>query len=665
MVESIFDCSQSSSNMYRKRLKFYSDTAQVFRLLHGIQSTKTTTVKQLRNLNSSSSLDAFVNVYSALLHDYYDTIKYDKGKEATLERISYQKVIVVWKLLEILFFSEFKKGANYCYSTKLMTWLNYFDKRGLLQFDIQGVFNSNIPSKHTSFWPMVYKLILRGELDPLQQLFDVASQRVTDPYDKSVLQTLAKMIRSFPKTTSTSSNSNSNNITRNDNDGEQHIANERKMWTQHAIGDLRLISAFKTARPEFVTHATTIMNMLSGDTTTLCHTATSSIEAIVASLYYYNYGDETTAFKSITMKTINILAQRVVDLRKQDNNEQDQHVGLLALLKGNIYQAMEECAQLDWWLLAHMSDIMDRYTLQRQQNRLDDDDDDSNGIFGGEPLYLHIGGQQQMAEMETRVFFLLSYANTLVVQDSMWHTAFDYMGTCGVLGRSEINKAINKIPMTDDNVALEVAEYCTRNGLFEQRQRIYEEKATELDQRQCYTSAIRYYCLAGKYERIDGIFKDILLRFCQDPQRQLEAFDHLDPLYKAKCDGPQARFYFRFYDMRMMYKECKQSESRNIAIDLILSPDSPDYLVPLVFVESAVLMEQCQDALPSEVIAQLYHRLKTIVTRDNKEGSELLRIYLGRPRIDDESISNSEIMDSLFDVFKFILDRQSTPFYGQ
>ncbi|CAO3594875.1 unnamed protein product [Absidia cylindrospora] len=544
-----------------------------------------------------------------------------------------------------------------------MTWLNYFDKRGLLQFDIQGVFNSNIPSKHTSFWPMVYKLILRGELDPLQQLFDVASQRATDSCDKSIIQTFAKLIRSFPKTTPTkSNNSNSNNTTRNDNDDEQHISNERKIWRDHAAADLRSLSALKTTRSELVTHATTIIDMLSGDSVALCRTATSSIEAIVASLYYYNHDDETTTFKYITTRTINIFAQRVIDLRKQDNNEQDQHVGLLALLKGNIYQAMEECAQLDWWLLAHMSDIMDRYTLQRQQNGLDGD---SNGIFGGEPLYLHIGGQQQIAEMETRVFFLLSYANTLVVQDGMWHTAFDYMGTCGVLGRSEISKTINKIPMTDDNVALEVAEYCTRNGLFEQRQRIYEEKAVELDQQQFYSAAIRYYCLAGKYERIDGIFKDILLRYCQDPERQLEVFDDLDPLYKAKCDGPQARFYFGFYDMRMMYKECKQTESRNIAIDLILSADSPDYLVPLVFVESIVLMEQCQDALSSQVIDKLYQRLKSAVTCDNKEGSELLRIYLGRSRTGDESISNSDIMGSLFDVFMFILDRQSTPFYGQ
>ncbi|KAI8081654.1 nucleoporin Nup85-like protein [Halteromyces radiatus] len=629
MVELIDMQTQVTSQIRRKRLKFYRNSAQVFRLLHGIYSTEEEeTLDKLRNLNSSSSLDAFVDVYTTLLHDYCDDIKYDKGEEAKKERLVYQQMTVIWQLLQILFFSQVSRSRSCCYGAKLMTWLNNLDRRSLLQFDIQGVFNSSIPSHHSSFWSMVYKLTLRGQVDILQQLFGVAIQKVDDPYEKSILQNLNRLMQTFPLIT-----------TNNELDKYLSIG----QWRDNATNSIRELGVFAKLRPTPVSHAITVLRIMSGDTTSIYQQSNSVIEAIVSNIYYYNSDDDQG---SITIETIKTLTQQMIELGYKNNNL-DQHVALLALLKGNMYEALEQCAQLDWWLLAHMTDILDIYSLQRQQDGLAGD------MFGGEPLYLHLGGERQMTKMETRVFFILTFANKLVMEEDMWKLAFDYMGTCGMIGRSDISKAIDKIPLTNDHTTLQIAEYCTRNGLLEKRQCIYQTMADQLVKNHSYLAAIRYYCLAGKYDCIEDMFKTLLWRYGQT--RQLICFDELDPLYLNRCNGPQARFYFELCKINSLFKNDKLEKARDVIVHLLLSEESPMYFLPILFAESITVMEQCCIEISTQVINELDVRLSQVVTLDNQEGILLLRSYLGRTE-DDVNI-NKDLVDSLLEIYRLVLYR--------
>ncbi|KAI8342323.1 Nup85 nucleoporin-domain-containing protein [Chlamydoabsidia padenii] len=416
MVVSIFTPSLSTPHVYKKRPKFYHQTAQVYRLLHGIYSTEVNMVKQLQGLDSTSTLDAFVGVYTDLINDYCVDIQYDKGDEANQERLCYQKINFIWQLLQVLYFSGSKTEEKHCYGTQLMTWLNRLDKRAILQFDIQGVFNSPIPSRHASFWLMVYKLTLRGELDSLQQLVQVASERAPDLQEKAILQTVARTIRFFPGLTSSANN----NITTD-------MKSRRKLWKSKATEGLQVLVGHEKDRSTLVSFATTVIHIMLGDITTICQYTLSSVESAVASIYYYSDNNTNT----MTIGMINKITRRVHQLRDNNSkNEHDQHVGLLSLLKGDIYEALEQFAQLDWWLLAHAMDILEEDMLQHQRD----------GLLDNKPLQIHLGDGQHKVDMDARSFFVLTYAHALVTQDGMWETALDYMGTCGEVGKTEINK---------------------------------------------------------------------------------------------------------------------------------------------------------------------------------------------------------------------------------
>ncbi|SAM02688.1 hypothetical protein [Absidia glauca] len=568
-------------------------------------------------LDSTSTISAFVSAYAAYLHDYCHDIQYDsddKTDPATREkeRLVYQKISVIWQLLQAMYFPGRK--ASYNYGTNLMAWLNRFDKRAIMQFDIQGVFNSPIPSRHASFWPLVYKLTLRGELDSLQRLVHIASERAPDPSEKAILQTVAQSIGYFPARASSSSSSSAN----------------REEWKDKATEGLRIMGTYEKDRSTLVSYAQTIIHIMLGDTTTLCHNAVSSVEAIVAAIYYQ---DDNT----ITVRTIHSLALQVNELRDHThNNIHDQHIGLLSLLKGDIYGALEEFAQLDWWLLAHVIDILDEYMVQGVL--------DGDCLFGTRPLSIDLGGGQM--EVDARSFFILTYARGLVEQEHMWETALDYMGTCGEVGKREINKIIGKISPSNDQIILGVVEYCTRSGLLNARQQIFEKTAHQLLEQHAYVAAIRYYYLAGNDQQIDHVFKTCLYHH----YRHKSDLDPLDGLgrHKSRCDGPYARFYFRYSATVTLYKADNYDEAAQKAVDLLLM-DSPKDVLFAFFVQSMTLLTQSALTLSAQTIQQLAQRFSEIVTIDNKEGLGLLLDCL--PMDQDAN----QVVSSLCEMYKAAL----------
>lgn len=344
--------------------------------------------------------------------------------------------------MQALYFSG--REASYNYGTKLMAWLNRFDKRksiGYFPFLTHNVALSviqtpscNLISKvcsiplyprdilHFGLWftskhacrsslPLtlyIYRLTLRGELDPLQRLVHIASERAPDPSEKAILQIAAQSIAYFP--------------------GLASSTTTREEWKGKAKEGLRSMGTYEKDRSTLVSYAKTILHIMLGDATTLCHNALSSVEAIVAAIYYQDNS-------KITERTIHALARQVSELRDHNsNNTHDQHIGLLSLLKGDIYGALEEFAQLDWWLLAHVIDILDEYMVQGVLH--------GDSLFGTKPLSIDLGGGQM--EVDARSFFILTYARGLVEQEHMWETALDYMGTCGEVGKIEINKVRTK-----------------------------------------------------------------------------------------------------------------------------------------------------------------------------------------------------------------------------
>ncbi|CAO3625788.1 unnamed protein product [Cunninghamella blakesleeana] len=652
------------NNTYHKRIKFYYKTAQVYRVFHGIYSPDIDAISGIGTLKPTSDLNTFVEAYTSLLYEYINDIKYDTGLQANSERALFLNIASLWHLFQILFFS----GDQNEISINLMKWLNQVDKKSILKFDIQGVFNYSIPSNHHLFWPLVYKLTLRGELDVLIQLLEITSQKITNDDEKSILKILISSLQSYQH-----SIPDNNNISNNNNNKESYT-NQRRKWNS-AIKQMQAkITSLKISTSSTVaTHAIHLLQIMSGDLKQIYHYSTSFIEAIISSIYYNNdmiylnnnknknSSSKTSTSSSIknTFKHIQMITQQLRNDNNNNNNnnnnnsisnknhhhqnnELDQQVGIITLLQGNVYATLEQCSRLDWWILAHMTDVLDRYTLQNDS--MEDD------IFNNQPLYIHMGDEHQLAEIETRAYFIISYADTLVIQKDMWKIAFDYMSTCGMTGRNQINKAIGNVPLINDDISKELADYCTQHGLIQIRQQLYKKLALRYIDQGLYDKAIYYNCLLGDFSNIDSIFELLLKKYFKT--KELIYLDDLDPSYKDLCSGIMAKIYFDYCQIHTLTTNEEYNQALQLMNRLLTWSKTPLYILPILFMESIVLLKENTEPLSKEMIDSLQHRLHKAVIIKNIQGVELLVKYLNN---EDKKEDYDMIIKSLIDIYLFIL----------
>lgn len=98
---------------------------------------------------------------------------------------------------------------------------------------------------------------------------------------------------------------------------------------------------------------------------------------------------------------------------------------LRSIIAGDIYQAIEECIHYDWWLLAHLTDLL-------SMNQMIDRE-------------INIPVGQDVISVPVKSHFILYYASTLKNQFGLWKQAYSYMFECGDLGKQaviEVSKGV-------------------------------------------------------------------------------------------------------------------------------------------------------------------------------------------------------------------------------
>jgi hypothetical protein len=93
-----------------------------------------------------------------------------------------------------------------------------------------------------------------------------------------------------------------------------------------------------------------------------------------------------------------------------------------------IYEGIVVCSSEDWWLVAHLTDLMEMADLLETRSNL--------GLMVDE------------TDVELREYFVLNYAQSLFSHSSLWEYALFYLSTCPTQGRpwmSEVSSSKDKL----------------------------------------------------------------------------------------------------------------------------------------------------------------------------------------------------------------------------
>lgn len=152
-------------------------------------------------------------------------------------------------------------------------------------------------------------------------------------------------------------------------------------------------------------HAFDTLNLISGDRNTILKHCNNRNDAIVAILLY---SCPSTARRELA-ETVHL-----VDNTFPVNDSDTSAEACRAFMLGDIYEGIVACASEDWWLVAHLTDLMEMVDLLETRSNL--------GLMVDEN------------DVELREYFILNYAQSLFSHGSLWEHALFYLSTCPTQG---------------------------------------------------------------------------------------------------------------------------------------------------------------------------------------------------------------------------------------
>ncbi|KAI9030068.1 Nup85 nucleoporin-domain-containing protein [Phycomyces nitens] len=559
----------------------YSKLATIFRSLHYLDSVQDTTPLSIRTKR-----------YSTLLNEFPRESNSEFWKESPENRAFYIHRLALWDLCQLFYFPT---PDQECCSTTLIHWLKATDNKSVAKFYIQGIYNTKNPIHHEQFWPAVYKLIIRGELQTLVALLTQARKRVIEhSHDDGLLLligALLQVVSKFPILA---------NLPRQDyleqKQAWQHTCSDLTKNIQNFVVDMPLVS-------DFSKHVLDGIELLKGNQDTIDRLGENKLEGLVALIYY--------AYPLASRSNIRELA------KKYWINEEGEFKDFKHLFQGNIEAILAE-SQLDLWYLAHLTDVL--------------------VLFGVDSL------------KDKREESVLAYSKYLL-DIGLWLESLDYMSTCGTQGRELMHKTIRQLEIKDENMAKELLACCDNFYMNDEKNRLYKETGNILQSSKKYAAAIPYYDQAGDFEAIDTVFKNAMDSYANT--RQLTDFGNLSPDLKARFNGPYAKFYLGFFELHNFMETKQYKKAARQFHDLLKSPSSPIEYIPLLYVQGIGLLQNPAPWFSAEEYAELELRFKELGKNEDLTGYTLL----GNMLLKDKKLEEIMIRDTFFDLLSLVLKR--------
>ncbi|KAL7333353.1 hypothetical protein PS15p_202261 [Mucor circinelloides] len=587
---------QNTSEYHKIRSILYEQSHLIFQKLH--QKTSPITVNQ-----AAKEYDDALNEQIELVEQYYHELALSK------ERQEYLKLSAIWQLCQIVYFSDQKNDIE-----ALVKWYNRVNSSLYYEYDRQAIFNNpDGPFEHSSFWPFAIRMTTLGRIDQLSALLkhtllDVSVARKSDilPY----LISLNDIISSLPLD---------------------------KEKISMAIANLH---ASKWPSPKIEHHAEQLLAvmaiLLGNEAMTLQHTQ-DDIHAYICCRFYQPAVGSFTEFSTRHPPTSSRMSPTLLP---------SQNV-LRSIIAGDIYQAIEECVQYDWWLLAHLTDLL-------SMNQMIDRE-------------INIPVRQDTISVPVKSHFILYYASSLKNQFGLWKQAYNYMFECGDLGRQAVIEHLDNTDLNvDDSAITEVVDFCNHHSLESIGIEIYKRKATLCMESNDYSKALYYFKQSKQHQYIDTVFYKIIWHVALTGNW----FD-ISSLNSEEYNGIYYTIYQHLHNLHNSIDKSDFKEAANEFRALVHNDSVPIYIMAIVISEGLAFV---RDLDTSQLTTADLRRIKSLWQKMNKltpaQDFKLLYCYNMQdkskvPERDDDDLESElrqqkqEFLDSTGICFSRALERIS------
>ncbi|KAJ3058889.1 hypothetical protein HK102_010260, partial [Quaeritorhiza haematococci] len=420
----------------------------------------------------------------------------------------------VWQCCETVFFNADRTAPV---GEDLLRWLNE-NRPAPTREDCNEIMTFIVPHEHPMFWPYVHKCILRG-------LFHAAAsmlQKYPQPTDgrstaaagvgsrssasnNNIVAILIRLLHTIPRTSTYPS--------RKEFQAKWHQWRTEcaYYYSEDALRPL------VTHAPDY-DHFRKAIGIIAGDEEVILDLSSDWQEALVASIVFTRPLTQAHEIPEVVSSVVDD-----EELKKASPLDQ----ALAAFLRRDVSRGIRFVARIDWWLVAHLTDILEK----------------GGWVEGGVEL---VRDPDQCGLCE---WFLVAYAGMLTGHRSLWRVGLEYLARgCPRFGKAYLEDAVMRVPLfdvgrttttgVDSSSALtsfnakkfqKLVGFCERHGLHDQVRSLHRIVARWKYRMGRMGEAILHYHQAGDSRKVARVAEELLIdEYSKKPLPTLPTPTHMD-----------------------------------------------------------------------------------------------------------------------------------------
>ncbi|CAG8498138.1 7257_t:CDS:1 [Acaulospora colombiana] len=502
--------------------------------------------------------------YARLIEARVEKLK-SQGEKALPELKTFQEILMIWELCGIIYINPKKEyyeelahlGQNFYgrLSNELRTWSNkWLSLLDPLEGD-DTQFEENASHQDGNlFWSYLRKLVLRGSSKAINLLNSVSNKEDVDQFVKEYTNKVKKIILSQPHLRSQDAD---------------RFSVSFKTWRDEIRTCEKELSDKKDEA--FSENMLTILRILRGDVDSIIKGSSSWIEALMSMMISHPLWD----VQNLREKTRDCL----VHFPMSDNTK-DLYTVLASFLARDPEQGIKFCEKIDPWLVAHLSDMFNKFELIgkiRVQNS---------------QINRRVGLNSSETDVDIRELSLLNFAESFVSHHSLWQLAFKYFGLCETYGKFYMAEHIISVPFDNERKLSKILSICKFNELDFQEKTILRVAGKRHLQAKRYAPSIRYFMDANDTASLEVIFR-IFLDYYTDTG-DINIFKYMESIQLDESSPDSMKFLSKYRLFHELMQAREFQTARAYIMELICSQIAPTTFLPVLLVNTLPLFREAK-----------------------------------------------------------------------
>ncbi|KAJ1565483.1 Nucleoporin nup85 [Nowakowskiella sp. JEL0078] len=528
------------------RIAFFNRTHALFVTLQQICSENKGVVDSQVNVK----LDHIIQL-CAEVRELIDITLIAVKKKNSEDVVIFETLRSVWQLCDIFYFNPVEGPIG----EELLLWITQNEPLapGRVHSIAQKPFERHL---HPDFWPVLFSYILRAQFKHvISMLRDIPMDTDLMNTEDNVINILIDFMKTMPRIRFYES--------------KLVFLEEFATWRENLqcyVSESQLQQMLDNE--EYVEKFLLVFRTLYGDEETILNLSESWFEAIVALTVYSHPATTRTEVGGL-----------LSEIQNKINNGTAYECVIESILKLDIISAIPHCLKIDGWLVAHLTDFLDKLSKF--------DELKSSTLLNSEMERMLTLKSEMNISM--RDWFLINYANTCLGNGELWVVGLDYLTFCGSAARATMEEAVLRIPPDSDFRIKKLLEYCSNNKLVEQANIIHKVIAKSQYASGNLGDAIYHYLSAGEHKRTARIIDKLI-----DGLLETGDIDTVDSLVRSlpgDVSDERLFFLYRYCEFHKEYRQKQYVKAGNLLISLLNSGHAPKRMWPNLLLDAIPLLQ--------------------------------------------------------------------------